>query len=154
LQHHQNKKIKTQYKIMKYIITLVLALGLATNLIAQNGPKISFTNQTHDFGNVPQGPNAVYEFEVTNTGNAPLIIQKCSGSCHCTKPTCPTAPIMPGAKSKIKVEFETKDKDGNFNKSVTIKCNATNINPNIGGYEIFIKGNVVVKKKAGVKKKK
>jgi hypothetical protein len=136
-------------KIMKYILTTLIAIAFASNTNAQT---IKFTNgDTHDFGNVPCGPDAIYEYEFTNTGTAPLIIGKCAGSCSCTKPTCPSQPIMPGAKGKINVHFETKDKEGAFNKSVFIKCNATNINPNVGQYEIFLKGNVLVK---GAKSKK
>jgi hypothetical protein len=140
---------------MKYLFSSILMLAFAFNVNAQT---IKFTSgDTHDFGSVPCGPDAVYEYEFTNTGTAPLIIGKCAGSCSCTKPTCPSQPVMPGAKGKINVHFETKDKEGAFNKSVFIKCNATNINPNVGQYEIFLKGNVLVKgakaKKAAVPKK-
>jgi len=136
---------------MKYLFSLAFGLFLSVGVNAQS---IKFTNgDTHDFGSVPCGPDAIYEYEFTNTGAAPLIIQKCAGSCSCTKPTCPTQPIMPGQKGKINVHFETKDKDGAFNKSVFIKCNATNVNPNVGQYEIFLKGNVVKKALKAVKKK-
>jgi Protein of unknown function (DUF1573) len=128
---------------MKKIIILVFTI---CTCYTSNAQVLTFSNgDTHDYGTVPCGPDAVYDYEFTNTGTAPLIIQKCAGSCSCTKPTCPTQPIMPGQKGKINVHFETKDKEGAFNKSVFIKCNATNINPNVGQYEIFLKGNVLVK---------
>jgi Protein of unknown function (DUF1573) len=128
---------------MKIIIIIASAILFGYQANAQ---VLTFGGgDTHDFGTVPCGPDAVYEYEFTNTGTAPLLIQKCAGSCSCTKPTCPTQPIMPGQKGKIIVHFETKDKEGAFNKSVFIKCNATNVNPNVGQYEIFIKGNVLVK---------
>jgi Protein of unknown function (DUF1573) len=128
---------------MKHLYTILIAIALYIPATAQT---IKFTaGDTHDFGSVACGPDAVFDYEFTNTGTAPLIIGKCAGSCSCTKPTCPSQPIMPGAKGKINVHFETKDKEGAFNKSVFIKCNATNINPNVGQYEIFLKGNVLVK---------
>jgi Protein of unknown function (DUF1573) len=135
---------------MKYLITIVAALFIGLSANAQ-GAKISFTEETHNFGTVPKGPDAVYFFEFANTGDQPLIISKCAGSCECTKAKCPTAPVMPGAKAKIEVHFETKDKEGAFSKTVMIKCNATNVNKNVGAYEIFIKGNVDPKGAKGTK---
>jgi hypothetical protein len=131
---------------MKYTLSLLVAICFSLFAVAA-GSKISFASETHDFGSVKRGPDAVYYFEFTNTGDQPLIIGKCSGSCSCTKATCPTQPIMPGAKGKIEVHFEKKDKEGAFNKSVFIKCNASNVDPNKGAYEIYIKGNVLVKGK-------
>ncbi|MCB0764967.1 MAG: DUF1573 domain-containing protein, partial [Flavobacteriales bacterium] len=62
---------------------------------------------------------------VTNTGDQPLIITNCQGSCGCTVPKCDTAPILPGASSAISVHYDT-NRTGPFAKSVTINSNATN----------------------------
>ncbi|MCB0756766.1 MAG: DUF1573 domain-containing protein, partial [Flavobacteriales bacterium] len=53
----------------------------------------------------------------------PLIISKAKGSCGCTVPEWPKEPIAPGAKSAIKVKYDTK-RVGPISKSVTITSNS------------------------------
>lgn len=108
----------------KLIATLALALT-ATALVAQSGPLIQLDKQVHDYGTIAQGANGECAFTVTNTGDAPLIITNCKGSCGCTVPKCDTAPIAPGQKSTITVKYDTK-RTGVINKSVTISSNAAN----------------------------
>ena len=91
----------------------------------QNGAKIEFAKETHDYGTVKYGGNGQCTFEFTNTGNAPLIISNAKGSCGCTVPEWPKEPIAPGAKGKIIVKYDTK-RVGAINKSVTITSNAVN----------------------------
>ena len=76
-------------------------------------------------GTIKQGGNGECVFTVTNTGDQPLIISNCQGSCGCTVPKCETAPIKPGAKSSITVKYDS-NRVGPINKSVTITSNATN----------------------------
>jgi len=108
-----------------------------------NAPQFNFKGgDTHDFGAIPEGPDASYAFEFKNTGKEPLIIQNASASCGCTTPEWPKEPILPGKSGKIVVTFHTAGKAGQpFNKTVFITSNA----PAQAGkdrYEIYIKGNV------------
>ncbi|MFZ1694770.1 MAG: DUF1573 domain-containing protein [Flavobacteriales bacterium] len=105
--------------------------------VGGNGPMISLDKESHDYGNIAQGANGTCEFTVTNTGDAPLIITQCQGSCGCTVPKCETNPIMPGQKSAITVKYDT-NRQGPINKSVTITSNATNAPSKI----VTIRGNV------------
>jgi hypothetical protein len=93
--------------------------------VGGSGPMISVDKDSHDYGTIKQGANGTCEFTVTNTGDQPLIITNCQGSCGCTVPKCDTAPIKPGAKSTITVKYDT-NRVGPINKSVTIASNATN----------------------------
>lgn len=104
---------------------------------SEDGPMITVDKEVHDYGTIENGgePNCV--FKVTNTGNAPLIISFCKGSCGCTVPDCPKEPIAPGATAEIKVKYDTK-RPGPINKSVTITSNAVNSPSKV----IRIKGNV------------
>ncbi len=93
--------------------------------LSVDGPAISVDKDVHDYGTIEQGDPGGCEFVVTNTGNAPLIISRCKGSCGCTVPTCAKEPIAPGASTVIKVNYDTK-RVGPINKSVTIESNAEN----------------------------
>ena len=91
----------------------------------ESGAKIEFEKEVHDYGNVKYGANGTCTFEFKNTGNAPLIISKATGSCGCTVPSWPKEPIAPGAKGTITVKYDTK-RPGPISKSVTITTNASN----------------------------
>ena len=91
----------------------------------ESGAKIEFEKEVHDYGNVKYGANGTCTFEFKNTGNAPLIISKATGSCGCTVPSWPKEPIAPGAKGTITVKYDTK-RPGPISKSVTITSNASN----------------------------
>lgn len=127
----------------KIIFSLLFMMGASvasTNVMAQvdNGAKIYFAKETHDYGTIKNGADGSCTFEFKNTGNAPLIISNAKGSCGCTVPTWPKEPIAPGAKGVIVVKYDTK-RAGAINKSVTITSNAVN-EPN---QIIRIKGNVL-----------
>lgn len=96
-----------------------------TVAVGGSGPMISVDKETHDYGTIDQGANGVCEFVVTNTGDQPLIISSCKGSCGCTVPKCDTAPVAPGASTTISVKYDT-NRVGPINKNVTITSNAVN----------------------------
>ena len=104
----------------KLILGIVFAVA---GTFASQAQEISFEKEIHDFGTFEQHGNGLYEFKFTNTGDAPLIISNSKGSCGCTVPIWPKAPIAPGASDVIKVKYDTK-RIGAFNKSVTITSNA------------------------------
>jgi Protein of unknown function (DUF1573) len=93
--------------------------------VGGSGPQISLDKDVHDYGKITQGANGTSEFKVTNTGDQPLIITSCKGSCGCTVPKCDNAPILPGASTMVTVKYDTK-RVGPINKNVTILSNATN----------------------------
>jgi len=90
-----------------------------------DAPKFKFKKgDTHDFGEVPEGPVAEYKFEFKNDGNKPLIIQEAHGSCGCTVPSFSKEPVLPGKKSEITVKYNTQGRPGPIHKEVFIKSNA------------------------------
>lgn len=127
-----------------FTLSLLVAGMMGFNTMAQevggNGPVITIDKEVHDYGNVEQGGNGECTFTVTNTGNEPLILQMCKGSCGCTVPTCPKEPIAPGASATITVKYDT-NRVGPINKTVTITSNAVNEPSKM----IRIKGNIVAK---------
>ena len=85
----------------------------------ENGPRISFEETTHEYGEIELNSDGAYDFAFTNTGNEPLILSKPRSSCGCTVPSWPKEPILPGETNNIKVTYNTK-KAGSFNKTETI----------------------------------
>lgn len=112
-------------KVLFSLVVLFIAIAGTNAVVAQDGAKIAFTKEVHDYGTIENGANGQCTFEFKNTGNAPLIIANAVGSCGCTVPTWPKEPIAPGAKASITVKYDTK-RTGSINKSITITSNATN----------------------------
>ena len=116
---------------MKQIsITLILTFFLTSfsfgqGLENQSAPAttIEFEENEFDWGTITQGEKASYVFVFTNTGNEPLLIKNAKGSCGCTVPQWPKAPIAPGEQGEIKVVFSSKGKKGKQSKRVTITAN-------------------------------
>ncbi len=94
---------------------------------AGNGkqPKISFEKTKLALADVHEGEKPVGYFYFTNTGEADLIIVSTRGSCGCTVPEKPEAPIPPGGKGKIKFVFDSAGKVGNNTKDIFIQSNAS-----------------------------
>jgi hypothetical protein len=103
-----------------------------TTLVAEN---MAFKVDTHDFGTIPEGPAAEFEFSFKNTGKEPIIIQRVQPSCGCTTPTYTKDPILPGKTGVIKASYGTQGRPGPFNKNLTVLSNA-------GSKVLFIKGEV------------
>jgi hypothetical protein len=119
------------------------ALALVFNIYAQGaseeGPVIKFEEETIDYGTIKRYADGHREFKFTNTGNAPLVINNCAGTCGCTVPNCPKEPIQPGESASIKVKYAT-DRIGQFNKGIKVYSNASPADQPI---MIHIKGNVL-----------
>jgi hypothetical protein len=112
------------------VFTLLMFVGFSAfaqdgglNLAVEGGAQIEFTEETVDYGTIVKGADGNREFVFKNTGNEPLIISSCKGSCGCTVPKCPTEPVLPGETAKIKVKYDT-NRLGKFTKSVTVTSNA------------------------------
>ena len=85
--------------------------------------KMDFEAIEWDFGNIDQGDVVEYAFKFTNSGTSPLIITNAKGSCGCTVPEWPRAPVAPGESGFIDVKFNSKGKKGKQNKRVTLTTN-------------------------------
>lgn len=94
-----------------------------TTLAEMPKTSIEFTETEFHFGTIDEGDKVEHIFVFTNTGNEPLIIEKCKGSCGCTVPQCPKEPIAPGESAEMKVVFNSKGKKNHQEKRVTITAN-------------------------------
>lgn len=130
-------------KLFSIILVLISVYTFGQNgkkkitLIADEQSNIKFNETSHDFGKIKEGTKATYEFVYTNTGNAPLIITDVITPCSCTSPDWSKEPLLPGKSSRIIVVFDSKNKPGTFNKTITVKHNGTS-----GNEYLIIKGVV------------
>jgi len=109
---------------MKKVNLLLFGLFVALASFAQQ-PVITFETKTHDFGVVKEeAEKATYVFSFTNTGKAPLVINRVQASCGCTTPTWTKEPIEPGKKGTVTVVYSTANRPGAFTKSITVYSNA------------------------------
>lgn len=102
---------------------LILALFVTYAGVSQ---EITFTTTTHDFGQIKEGDKVSHDFVFTNTGKSTLILSDVLIACDCTTSEWPKEAIAPGKEGKIKVMYDSKDKDGAQKKVLMVKSNATN----------------------------
>lgn len=129
----------------KLLFAAVVALGFAVSAHAQpqsttppdpNAPKMTFEQDTIDFGTINQGDQVDRDFKFKNTGKSALVITNATAPCGCTKPTFSAEPIAPGKSDVIHVHFNSAGKMGQQYKPVTITTNG-------GTFVVVLKGNVV-----------
>jgi hypothetical protein len=93
-------------------------------VVSEKMPKITFAEKgIYDFGTLTEGDTVEHVFAFTNTGEFPLIINNITASCGCTTPEWPREPVAPGAKSSVRVRFNSRGKSGEQNKTITIFAN-------------------------------
>ncbi len=95
-----------------------------TPVVDPDAGKFEFKEETHDYGEVPEGPAAEFDFMFKNTGKKPIVITEAHGSCGCTVPEWPHQPITPGSTSIIHVKYNTTGRPGPIFKDVIINSNA------------------------------
>ena len=95
---------------MKQIVFIFMAILLATGMAsAQKKAVISAETTSFDFGTIKEADGKVsHTFEVSNTGDMPLVITRVIASCGCTTPEWPKEPVAAGA-----AEFSTGRKARN-----------------------------------------
>ena len=78
----------------------------------------------HNFGKIKEeAGSADVNFNFTNTGKIPLIIQGVEASCGCTTPEYSREPVLPGKTGFIKVSYNPEQRPGAFSKSITVTAN-------------------------------
>ena len=76
-----------------------------------------------EFGKMKKGDQKEHIYEVTNTGENPLIISQVKPGCGCTVPDYTKEPILPGKKGKITLKFDSSSFDGLVNKQAEVYAN-------------------------------
>ena len=118
--------------------------SIVRNPISANEPedtinvaKITFEEESFDFGEVEEGDVVTHVYKFTNTGKVPLVISNARSTCGCTVPSWPKDPIPPGEGGELEVRFNTKNKKEKQQKPVTVTANTYPSNT-----KVFLSGYV------------
>jgi len=99
---------------------------MINSVLALSQAEFSILKKTINHGKAKEGIVLSFDYEITNTGNEPLIFKDYKVACSCTKAILPEKPVMPGEKIKINVTFDTKDKIGFQDRTIEVTSNAKN----------------------------
>jgi hypothetical protein len=86
-------------------------------------PKLYFAETQHDFGSVNSGQVVDYTFKFKNTGKSTLEIKDIKTSCGCTAAIASSKKLESGQEGTLRVELDTKDREGKMSRNVTIQSN-------------------------------
>lgn len=105
-------------------------LKISGNILAPNSelsmekqPKIFLPETQHDFGIVKEGDVVSYTFKIVNKGKETLEIKDIKTSCGCTAALISNKQIQSGKEGTIKVDLDTKNRQGRMSRTITINSN-------------------------------
>jgi Protein of unknown function (DUF1573) len=116
---------------------------LDSTVAAMPPTTFEFEETKFDFGTIKDGDIVKHTYNFTNTGTSPMVISNVIVSCGCTAPSYNKAPVLPGQKGSVTLEFNSSGKGGKdvVSKNALVKCNST-----ISPYSIGFTANVLPKK--------
>lgn len=88
--------------------------------------KATFAKDNHDFGTMQKGQVVQNVYEVTNTGDKPLVINEVRPACGCTVPDYTKGEIAAGQKGQVTLSFDSKNFSGQVTKTAEVFMNAEN----------------------------
>ncbi|MCE3294973.1 MAG: hypothetical protein K0R65_687 [Crocinitomicaceae bacterium] len=105
--------------------SLLILFSCSDNSAVEIGQKTTMdVKPVFDAGKVLHGEEINAVFELTNTGDYPLVIAEIKGSCSCTVVEQPEEPIAPGGKYTVKATVRTDNaSSGKLAKEVRILAN-------------------------------
>lgn len=84
---------------------------------------LAVSENHHDFKDIKKGETVSHQFELTNTGDKPLIISAVKPACGCTVPEFTKEPILPGKKGFVTLKFNSERFQGIQRKSAEVYAN-------------------------------
>lgn len=90
-------------------------------------PKPQAETLVHDFGDVPAGTVAQFDFKIKNVGTGPLEILTVRPGCGCTTSGDYDKIIQPGATGMVPIKLSTAKFQGAMSKSISVFTNASGV---------------------------
>ncbi|WP_159799808.1 DUF1573 domain-containing protein [Flavobacterium sp. MK4S-17] len=98
---------------------------------------ITWTEDTHNFGDIEKGKPVSHEFTFKNTTKQTVLITNVKASCGCTATNYTKTPIKPGEMGSVTATYNAAHA-GSFTKQVTVTTNDSDVNK-----VLHIKGKVI-----------
>jgi hypothetical protein len=117
-------------------ILIFLLSFLANSLFCQ--AKMEIKEAKKNSGTVMKGEVLKYQYEISNRGTEPLLIQNIEIGCSCTTTEYDKKPILPGQSSTITVIFDTKSTWDRQDRTVDVVSNDPR-SPHKLRYKAFVK---------------
>jgi len=86
-------------------------------------PRLTIDRTLHDFASVSTGDTVTATFTLTNNGQQPLNIRKVKSNCSCATASVDAHDLPAGQSTTLRVTFNTANRLGNQQKSVTVFAN-------------------------------
>lgn len=104
------------------VITAVALLACTTGP-AWAAPSLTVAQMEYNFGTVFQGESVRHTFIFTNSGDAPLMVEKVASSCGCTAALVSSKQLAPGSSGEIQTSFDSTRFRGEVSKLVYLYTN-------------------------------
>ncbi len=117
------RRIK-QTNVRPTLLFLLLVMAGFLAACSSKAPQINIEPSLQDLGTQPQQLIDLV-FEVKNTGNADLVIEKVSVSCECTTAELEKNTISPGETAKLRVKFNPTEDNlfGDIQRIIYLRSN-------------------------------
>ncbi len=108
----------------KINFTIVCVFGFIA--IGFSQAKLEIKDAKKNFGFVKKGEMVKIIYEISNKGNAPLLINEIEISCSCTTAEYDKKPMLPGQSSTVTIFFDTKTVYDRQDRVVLLQSNDKN----------------------------
>lgn len=93
---------------------------------SSNFTTIQWLDSSKSLGTIESGQVLKINYRFRNSGTKPLVIANVQPGCGCTVADYPKAPIAPGGEGEILASFDSKGKEGQQKKNITVYANTAN----------------------------
>jgi hypothetical protein len=113
-------------KILYVISTVEEFFPAMTDDELAKAPRLKLSKTSHDFGKVVAGAKVETELLITNEGKSDLMIRNTQSNCDCVVASYDKSVLKPGESTKLKLVFDTMNRNGRQYKNVTVFSNDPN----------------------------
>ncbi len=105
------------------LLTFLLIVFFAASTTVAAQPRIEVASSEYDFGSIEEGEKVTHVFRFSNTGDAPLHIERVRSSCGCTVPRLSDEILAPGDVGEVEAVFDSRRFNGQVVKTIYLYTN-------------------------------